>query len=180
MLRSIILLPSFPHTISLQPIYFVHVLSFHGLSVFRLFIANANGTFFGMSETDSQCHAQSQCGSVQPKGVYSMQIYKALLVSAITLLINHLTARWSPSAAAQCIGSGLFSYFSHSAFPSLSLTLIGSKSRRLRLLKIHLRRGGKGDTEAAGERTAEGAQEVRAQPPQERVQGLRGRQHLSA
>ena len=41
--------------------------------------------------------------------------------------------------------------------------------------------GGKGEAEAAGARTAEGAQEVRAQPPQEQVQErLRGRQHLPA
>ena len=36
----------------------------------------------------------------------------------------------------------------------------------------------KGEAEAAGERTGEGAQEVRAQPPEE--QGLRGRRRMRA
>jgi hypothetical protein len=38
----------------------------------------------------------------------------------------------------------------------------------------------KGETEAAGERTAEGEQEVRAQPPKQHLQGLLGRQNLPA
>jgi hypothetical protein len=37
-----------------------------------------------------------------------------------------------------------------------------------------------GEAEAAGERTAEGAHEVRAESPQAQVQGLRGRRHLPA